>query len=200
MKQYTTLSLMMLGLVVLAGCTLTQTTDTTTQADPMPVAETVDNTMENQDVMPEEVVVAPANDIVTTAINTPSLSTLVAALQAAELVTTLQGPGPFTVFAPDNAAFDKLPEGTLTTLLDPANKDLLTKILTYHVVAGTYTAGDLSDGMVIPTVQGQNLTVSIQDGIVTLTSDTNNVVTVIAADLMQSNGVVHLIDSVLLPQ
>jgi uncharacterized surface protein with fasciclin (FAS1) repeats len=200
MKKYTTLTLSMLSLFLLAGCSLTQ--DTTPDADDMNVpAETVttDDSMDDANMMPEEAMM-PQNDIVTTALNTPSLSTLVAALQAAELVTVLQGPGPFTVFAPDNAAFDALPDGTVTTLLEPANKDMLTKILTYHVVAGTFTAADLSDGMVIPTVQGQNLTVNITNGVVTLTSDTNNVVTVTAADLMQSNGVVHVVDNVLMPE
>ena len=198
MKNTTLMILSIVGITMLAGCSLTPDN---TKDDVIVVSPDADSGAMMDDNMDDgDTPAMPENDIVTTAINTPSLSTLVAALQAADLVATLQGPGPFTVFAPDNAAFDKLPEGTLATLLDPANKDLLTKILTYHVVAGAFTASDLSDGMVIPTVQGQNLTVNIKNGVVTLTSDTNNVVTVIAANLLQSNGVVHVIDTVLMPQ
>ena len=127
------------------------------------------------------------NDIIANVSNASNLTTLVAAVQAADLVTTLQGPGPFTVFGPDNAAFDALPDGTVATLLEPANKDLLAKILTYHVISGTYAAADLTDGLVLTTVQGQNLTVKIENGKVMLMSDTDNVATVTMADIYQSN-------------
>jgi uncharacterized surface protein with fasciclin (FAS1) repeats len=110
-------------------------------------------------------------------------------------VETLKGAGPFTVFAPTNAAFSALPAGTLDALLKPEKKDDLTKILTYHVVAGSVKAADLKDGQKVKTLQGGELTVSIKDGVVTI-----NGAKVTAADLSGSNGVVHVIDAVLLPK
>jgi uncharacterized surface protein with fasciclin (FAS1) repeats len=139
------------------------------------------------------------NNIIETAVNTPDLSTLVAAVTAADLVTTLQGAGPFTVFAPVNSAFAKLPKGTVETLVKPENKDQLTQILTYHVVSGTYLSSDLEDGAVITTLQGEDLTVSLLNGKVMLLDVKGQTVEVIAANLEQSNGVVHLIDTVLMP-
>lgn len=143
---------------------------------------------------------AKAKDIVTLAVGTPDLSTLVAAVKAADLVATLQGAGPFTVFAPTNAAFAALPAGTLDSLLLPENKATLASILTYHVVSGKVMSGDLKDGQVVKTVQGQNLTVSITDGKVMLTDAKGGKATVAAADISASNGVVHVIDAVVLPQ
>lgn len=143
---------------------------------------------------------AKAKDIVTLAVGTPDLSTLVAAVKAADLVATLQGAGPFTVFAPTNAAFAALPAGTLDSLLLPENKATLASILTYHVVSGKVMSGDLKDGQVITTVQGQNLTVAIANGKVTLTDAKGGKATVVAADVSASNGVVHVIDAVVLPQ
>lgn len=138
-------------------------------------------------------------DIVALASGNENLSTLVTAVQAAGLVETLQGEGPFTVFAPTNAAFAALPAGTLDTLLQPANKDQLSSILTYHVVAGEVKSSDLKDGQVVTTVQGGTLTVNIADGKVTLTDAKGNKVNVVTADVDASNGVVHVIDGVLLP-
>ncbi|WP_445263803.1 fasciclin domain-containing protein [Rhodohalobacter sp. 8-1] len=134
------------------------------------------------------------HNIVEVASDTDNLSTLVAAVQAAGLVETLSGDGPFTVFAPTNEAFDALPDGTLESLLEPANRDMLVKILTYHVVSGEVMAGDLSDGMMAETVQGSNISISIANGTVSI-----NDATVIAADVDASNGVVHVIDSVIMP-
>jgi uncharacterized surface protein with fasciclin (FAS1) repeats len=139
-------------------------------------------------------------DIVALAIKTEALSTLVAAVKAAELVDTLQGEGPFTVFAPTNAAFEALPEGTLASLLLPENKTQLGGILKYHVVSGQVMASDLSDGQTITTVQGGTLTVKIADGKVYLVDATGNEVPVEQADVNASNGVVHVIGGVLLPQ
>jgi uncharacterized surface protein with fasciclin (FAS1) repeats len=139
------------------------------------------------------------NNIIETAVNTPDLATLVAAIKAADLVSTLQGTGPFTVFAPVNSAFAKLPEGTVETLLKNESKDLLTKILTYHVISGKYLSSDLEDGATITTVQGEDLTVKIESGKVWLEDTTGKTAQVATADLEQSNGVVHLIDSVLMP-
>ena len=121
------------------------------------------------------------------------LSTLVAALTAADLVTTLEGTGPYTVFAPTDAAFSDI-QSTVDTLLEPDNKTDLQQVLTYHVVPGTYTAADLTDGQKLKTVEGQDLTVSIKDGVVKV-----NDATVEATDITASNGVVHVINKVLVP-
>ncbi|MEP7229209.1 MAG: fasciclin domain-containing protein [Ginsengibacter sp.] len=136
-----------------------------------------------------------AKDIVDIAAGSSDHTTLVAALGAAGLVETLKGKGPFTVFAPTNAAFDALPAGTVETLLKPENKGDLTKILTYHVVAGNVKAADLKDGQMIKTLQGEELKVSIKDGKVMI-----NGANVTAADLEGTNGVVHVVDAVLLPK
>ncbi|MGZ5245940.1 MAG: fasciclin domain-containing protein [Flavitalea sp.] len=138
--------------------------------------------------------VAPAKDVVDIAIGSPDHTTLVAAVTAAGLVETLKGAGPFTVFAPTNAAFSALPAGTVDGLLKPESKDALTKILTYHVVAGSVKAADLKDGQKVKTLQGEELTVTIKDGKVMI-----NGANVTAADLEGSNGVVHVIDAVLMP-
>jgi len=134
-------------------------------------------------------------DIVATAQATPDLSTLVDAVVAADLVTTLQGEGPYTVFAPTNEAFATLPPAELKRLLKPANKEELASILTYHVVEGDVKAADLSDGQMIDTVNGGQLKVSIK-GDKVMVGDA----TVTQADIATSNGTVHVIDSVLLPQ
>lgn len=136
--------------------------------------------------------------IVGLASSSEDLSTLVTALQAADLVDTLQGEGPFTVFAPTNDAFAALPAGTLDTLLLPENKDDLAAVLTYHVVSGEVMSSGLSDGQVITTVQGGTLTVAIRDGMVYLIDGAGNEARVVTADLDASNGVVHVIDGVLL--
>lgn len=136
---------------------------------------------------------ASTNDIVGVASANPSTTTLVTALEAAGLVTALQAPGPFTVFAPTNDAFAKLPAGVLDKLVQPQNKEALTKILTYHVVNGEVMAADVTDGPV-PTLEGQSITLSTANGVTI--NDTAKVTT---ADVDASNGVIHLIDTVLLP-
>jgi len=138
-------------------------------------------------------------DIVAVASDTPSLSTLVTAVKAASLVETLQGEGPFTVFAPTNNAFAALPAGTLDSLLKPENVDQLRSILTYHVVAGKVMASDLKDGQEITTVQGNKLNVKILDGKVYLIDSKGNQVMVEKADVNADNGIVHVIGGVLLP-
>jgi len=140
-----------------------------------------------------------AGTIVDVAAGNPDFETLVTAVTAADLGETLSGEGPFTVFAPTNEAFAALPEGTLDTLLDPANKDQLAAILTYHVVAGKVMAADLTDGQEIETVQGGTLTVGIDGDTVTLTDENGGVATVTAADVEASNGVIHVIDTVVTP-
>ncbi len=134
-----------------------------------------------------------AGDIVAIASGNEDFSTLVAAVSAAGLVETLQGEGPFTVFAPTNAAFEALPAGLVDKLLLPENKDLLVKILTYHVVSGAVMAADVTAGDV-PSVEGGNIAVTTNDGGVQV-----NGANVTTADIVASNGVIHVIDAVILP-
>ena len=145
--------------------------------------------------------------IVDIAVGSKEHTTLVAGVTAADLVTTLQSAGPFTVFAPTNAAFAKLPAGTLETLLKPENKATLAKILTYHVVAGNLNAAavvkainDAKGSLKVKTVSGGTLTASLKGGKVILTDENGGVSTVVATDLAASNGVIHVIDSVVLPK
>ncbi|MDZ7604326.1 MAG: fasciclin domain-containing protein [Cyclobacteriaceae bacterium] len=148
-----------------------------------------------------------SKDVVDIAISSPDHTTLVAAVKAADLVTTLKSAGPFTVFAPTNAAFDKLPEGTVANLLKPENKAQLAKILTYHVIAGNLDAAAVVAAIkagngkaVVTTVSGGKLTASMKDGKVMLTDESGKTAFVVAADLKASNGVVHVIDGVVLPK
>jgi uncharacterized surface protein with fasciclin (FAS1) repeats len=149
---------------------------------------------------------AQTTNIVEAAIASENHTTLVAAVKAADLVGVLTGEGPFTVFAPTNEAFDNLPEGTVTSLLKPENIKALQGILTYHVIAGNFSAGDVvslikkNDGKAtVKTVAGSDLVLSLVDGKVMVTDSNNNSATVIAADLNQTNGVIHVIDTVLIP-
>jgi uncharacterized surface protein with fasciclin (FAS1) repeats len=149
----------------------------------------------------------PSKNIIQNAVNSKDHTTLVAAVKAAGLVDTLSGPGPFTVFAPTNEAFAKLPAGTVDTLLKPENKATLTKILTYHVVPGRMTAANLmkavKDGegeVKLKTVSGDWLIVKqAGPGKLTVTDAKGDVATVTIADVLQSNGVIHVVDTVLLP-
>lgn len=148
----------------------------------------------------------PTKDIIDNAVNSKDNTTLVAAVKAAGLVETLKGAGPFTVFAPTNEAFDKLPKGTVETLVKPENKTTLTKILTYHVVAGKVTAKELV-GLIkkgggkaeLKTVQGGTLTASLKGKKVVLTDEKGGTSTVTIADVIQKNGVIHVVDTVLMP-
>jgi uncharacterized surface protein with fasciclin (FAS1) repeats len=137
---------------------------------------------------------AQGKDIVDTAVGAGNFKTLAAALQAAGLVETLKGDGPFTVFAPTDAAFAKLPAGTVENLLKPENRDKLKAILTYHVVAGKVTAAQVMKLKSAKTVEGSDVTIATSGGKVKV--DNANVVT---ADVMASNGVIHVIDTVILP-
>jgi uncharacterized surface protein with fasciclin (FAS1) repeats len=149
----------------------------------------------------------PSKNIVQNAVNSKDHTTLVAAVKAGGLVDTLAGPGPFTVFAPTNEAFAKLPAGTVDTVLKPENKAMLVKILTYHVVAGRMTALDLMKAVKegggeakLKTVAGETLTVKqAGPGKLTITDAKGDVAAVTIADVLQSNGVIHVIDTVLLP-
>lgn len=151
--------------------------------------------------------VSAQKTVVDVAVGSKNHTTLVAAVTAADLVATLQSAGPFTVFAPVNAAFDKLPAGTVETLLKPENKATLTKVLTYHVVAGNIDAAAvvkaIKDGngkAVLTTVSGGKLTASVVDGKVILTDENGGTATVTATDLKAGNGIVHVIDGVVLPK
>jgi uncharacterized surface protein with fasciclin (FAS1) repeats len=150
---------------------------------------------------------AQKSDVVDIAISSKDHTTLVAAVSAADLVATLKTAGPFTVFAPANAAFAKLPEGTVATLLKPENKATLAKILTYHVVAGNLDAAAVVAAIkagkgkaVVTTVSGGKLTVSLSGTKVMLTDETGATAFVTTADLKGSNGVIHVIDSVVMPK
>jgi len=149
----------------------------------------------------------PNKNIIENAVNSKDHTTLVAAVKAASLVETLQGPGPFTVFAPVNAAFDALPAGTVSTLLKPENKGTLTAVLTYHVVSGRFNSQALERMIktgggkaTLKTVQGAELTATQSGGIISVTDAKGGVAKVTIANVNQSNGVIHVVDKVLLPQ
>ena len=141
----------------------------------------------------------PSKNIVQNAVNSKDHTTLVAAVKAAGLVETLESKGPFTVFAPTNTAFGKLPAGTVETLVKPENKATLTKILTYHVVPGKLAASDLKDGMKLKTAEGEQLSVKLQDGKVWIVDAKGGTSMVTISNVNQSNGVIHVVDTVLMP-
>lgn len=148
----------------------------------------------------------PTKNIIQNAVKSKDHTTLVAAVKAAGLVSTLEGKGPFTVFAPTNEAFEKLPAGTVETLLKPENKKKLAGILTYHVVSGKYTAAKLSREIKagrgqaeLKTVNGEKLTAKMSGDSIELTDTKGNTAKVTIGDVLQSNGVIHVIDSVVMP-
>ncbi|QYR53957.1 fasciclin domain-containing protein [Lysobacter soyae] len=148
----------------------------------------------------------PSRDIIENAMNSADHTTLVAAVKAAGLVDTLKGPGPFTVFAPTNAAFDKLPAGTVDSLLKPEMKGMLTSVLTYHVVAGRMDGAAIAAKIkagggkaMLKTVQGETLTASMMGDVIMLVDSKGGMAHVTTANVYQSNGVIHVIDSVLMP-
>ncbi len=172
--------------LLIAACQKSETT-TTTAADDAPATPG-----SGQSAVVDEV---SQPDIVKIAVGSPDHTTLVTAVKAAELVDTLTNAGPFTVFAPTNAAFDKLPAGTVENLLKPENKDKLSDILQYHVLIGGYPAERLSDGATIGTAGGPAVKISVVDGKVVVNGSATVIGTVDA-----SNGIVHVVDGVLLPQ
>ncbi|MBX6359725.1 MAG: fasciclin domain-containing protein [Acidobacterium ailaaui] len=148
----------------------------------------------------------PTKNIIQNAVNSKDHTTLVAAVKAAGLVDTLEGPGPFTVFAPTNEAFAKLPAGTVDNLLKPENKDQLTKVLTYHVVPGKINSAELKKMIKaghgtaeLKTVNGETLKAMMQGGHIVLQDEKGGTATVTIPDVYQSNGVIHVVDAVLLP-
>ncbi len=148
----------------------------------------------------------PTKDIIDNAVNSADHTTLVAAVKAAGLVDTLKGPGPFTVFAPTNEAFAKLPAGTVDNLLQPENKATLTKVLTYHVVPGRLSASDLKEQIMagngqamLKTVSGGTLIATMQGKNIVVKDEKGDVSTITIPNVFQSNGVIHVVDTVLLP-
>jgi uncharacterized surface protein with fasciclin (FAS1) repeats len=196
MKRMTLLAAVSAAALSLAACGDTNTTEADTADTAMPADETV----------PAEPMAATAGNIVAVAQGAPTFSTLVSAVTAADLGGTLSGTGPFTVFAPTNAAFEKIPQATRDTLMAPAGKEDLSGILTYHVVAGRVTAADLTklitDGggtATVTTVNGGTLTARLSGSNVVLTDGKGGTSTVTATDTEASNGVIHTIDTVLMP-
>ena len=194
MKLVKTISALALLGVIVTSCGEKKTADSTDMTDSTTVAM-------------DTVAVAETGNIVDVAASNADFSTLVAAVKAAGLVETLSGAGPFTVFAPNNAAFDKLPAGTVDTLLKPESKDKLTSVLTYHVVAGNFDAATVIDAInknngkySVTTVQGGTIVLSLNDGKVMLTDANGGTSTVILADVAASNGVIHAIDTVVMPK
>ncbi|WP_179019514.1 fasciclin domain-containing protein [Winogradskyella forsetii] len=164
------------------------------------------NKMEKDTKMVGGAAMYPSKDIVSNAVNSKDHTTLVAAVKAAELVETLQGDGPFTVFAPTNAAFDKLPKGTVATLLKPENKEKLQAVLTYHVIAGKFSGKDIMKAIkkgggkaTFKTVNGGMLTAMMDGKSLVLADNAGNKSMVTIADVNQSNGVIHVVDTVVLP-
>lgn len=170
------------------------------------VAPAVAGTMKSANPMVGGAAMYPTKTIVENAVNSKDHTTLVAAVKAAGLVDTLSGPGPFTVFAPTNAAFARLPAGTVDTLLKPENKGTLTAVLTYHVVPGRINSGQLMKMMnagkgkaVLTTVNGEKLTAHKMGSKIMITDAKGGMATVTIANVMQSNGVIHVVDRVLMP-
>ena len=169
--------------------------------------EDVVNTVDSTTLVVEEPEVVESTTIVDIAVENENFSTLVTALQVAELIETLKGDGPFTVFAPTNEAFKKLPAGTVEGLLKPENLEKLKGILTYHVVAGKFEAGAIIDAInsnngkfTVDTVNGGKMDLSLVDGKVVLTDANGKTATVVMADVAASNGVIHAIDAVVMPK
>jgi len=154
---------------------------------------------EEKTVMVGGAAMFPSKNIIQNAVNSKDHTTLVSAVKAAGLVGTLEGKGPFTVFAPTNAAFGKLPAGTVDNLVKPENKASLTKILTYHVVPGKLEASSLTDGKKLTTVEGEELTVKKQDGKTWIVDAKGGTAMVTISNVNQSNGVIHVVDTVLMP-
>ncbi|RAK69786.1 fasciclin domain-containing protein [Hymenobacter edaphi] len=202
-KTLTTAALALLTVaapLALSSCGDNKTAETTTTTETATVTEApMDSAAAAPAPAPAGVLVGgammtPDKDIVDNAVNSKDHTTVVAAVKAAGLVETLKGAGPFTVFAPTNAAFEALPAGTVDGLLKPESKAKLTKVLTYHVVPGALKAADLTDGQELTTVEGEKLKVSVKDGKVMVGG-----ATVTIPDVVSSNGVTHVVDKVLLP-
>ena len=195
MKTIKTLSILALSTVLFFSC----------KENKKDNSEAMDTTVE--EVVEVVEVEQSEPNIVEVAVGNENFSTLVAAVTAADLVGTLSSEGPFTVFAPTNDAFSKLPEGTVESLLKPENKEMLTSILTYHVVSGKFEAAAVIDAInnnngsfEVQTVQGGTITLSLNDGKVILKDANGGMSTVVIADVAASNGVIHALDTVVMPK
>ena len=206
--SFSTAAAVFASALLLAGCGETKTTETVVvdaAASGMSAADSAAMPTDSVrmgkagGVMVDGVAMTADKNIVENAAGAASVSTLVAGVKAAGLVEALSGEGPFTVFAPTNAAFDKLPKGALEGLLKPESKAKLQGVLKYHVIAGRLLAADLRDGQELTTLNGAKLKVSNQGGKVTVSNGTDAPVTVQIADVISKNGVTHVIDGVLLP-
>ncbi len=193
-KQFLSLAMAVAFVATLTACGSSKTDSDSTDTT-MTDTAAVDTTMVEAGIEVGGAMMVPSKNIVENALGSNDHTTLVAAVKQAGLVETLSGAGPFTVFAPTNEAFSAIPAATLEGLMKPEMKADLTKILTYHVVAGALKAADLTDGQELTTVQGQKLKVSVKDGKVMI-----NGATVTIADVVSSNGVTHVIDGVLMPK
>ena len=202
--SFSTAAAVFASALLLAGCGETKTTETTVVSG-MSAADSAAMPTDSArmgtagGVMVDGVAMTADKNIVENAAGAASVSTLVAGVKAAGLVEALSGEGPFTVFAPTNAAFDKLPKGALEGLLKPESKAKLQGVLKYHVIAGRLLAADLRDGQELTTLNGAKLKVSNQGGKVMVSNGTDAPVTVQIADVISKNGVTHVIDGVLLP-
>ncbi|MGF1926033.1 MAG: fasciclin domain-containing protein [Bacteroidia bacterium] len=193
-KQFLSLAMAVAFVATLTACGSSKTESTSSDST-MTDSSMVDTAMTEAGVEVGGAMMVPSKNIVENAIGSNDHTTLVAAVKQAGLVETLSGAGPFTVFAPTNDAFAKIPAATLEGLMKPEMKADLTKILTYHVVAGAVKAADLTDGQELTTVQGGKLKVSVKDGKVMINGSN-----VTIADVISSNGVTHVIDGVLMPK
>jgi uncharacterized surface protein with fasciclin (FAS1) repeats len=197
-KQIVTPLCLGLALFLVSCADSSNTGSTATDSTNMQMANDsmeMNKPMEETGVMVGGANMVPSKNIVENAAQSADHSTLVAAVKAAGLVETLSGAGPFTVFAPTNEAFSKLPAGTVDNLLKPEMKNDLTRVLTYHVVPGALRAADLKDGQKLKTVEGSELTVQVKDGMVMIDG-----ATVTIADVISSNGVTHVVNTVMMPK
>jgi uncharacterized surface protein with fasciclin (FAS1) repeats len=192
--------------LLLASCGDNKTAETTSAAPgTMTIADSAAMPTDSQrmaksgGVLVDGVAMTADKNIVENAAGAKSVSTLVSAVKAAELADALSGPGPFTVFAPTNAAFDKLPKGALAGLLKPESKAKLQGVLKYHVIPSRLLAADFRDGQELTTLNGEKLKFTVKDGKVMVSNGTDAPVTVQIADVISKNGVTHVIDGVLLP-
>jgi uncharacterized surface protein with fasciclin (FAS1) repeats len=200
-KTFALLAIAAFGITVFTACNSGE------KGDKKPMDDTAASTkpadappMEEKGIMVGGAMMVPSKDIIDNAMGSADHTTLVAAVKAAGLVETLKGAGPFTVFAPTNAAFEKLPKGTVETLLQAENKPKLSGILTYHVVAGGMKSTDLKDGQKLKTVQGEELTIGYKEGKWTVWDSKGSYANIAIADVISSNGVTYVIDAVLMPK
>jgi uncharacterized surface protein with fasciclin (FAS1) repeats len=205
-KHFLPLASVLAATLALASCGNDQAAETETTAVNVNPADSIAaasgdsaRMAKPEGVLVDGVAMTADKNIVANAMGAKSVSTLVAAVKQAGLAETLSGPGPFTVFAPTNAAFDKLPNGAVAGLMKPESKAKLAGVLTYHVIPGRLVAADLRDGQQLTTMNGEKLHISVKDGKVMVSNGKDAPATVQTADVISANGVTHVIDGVVLP-